>query len=659
MSDTYERDEREPTHDRNAVTAEEGAEQGAAGGEPVNPHKAAILEDIGNRSTWATKDAEILKRRMGKRKKRKTKPYPGAPNGVVPIVDDVTRDKTDQEISMVCNAPLYANAIVLRQGVPAELRAQLEMAFDTYLRHIIHLRAKLEEFTDAKNARGFGVMKTVRTTDPRWGEVPDCEALDLRDVVVPTQCRDVQRAERVTHILRLSPRELRDRAERKKWQNVERVIRAAASEDRGTGDTEEADALSETAQLVGITTSGQHSKTVVVWEHYHYAVRWDVEHARGRPLAVGERCVTVFAPDAPEWPLSVYPWREEDTLEPPEGEELAAEVAAAAAKGRDPERARLVKGPARPWPFVQGRFENRSRYYYDSRGVGQLVMDEQIFATGSLNAKQTMLDYYQQPLLEGGTPNSGNISFEPGSFLPEGVKFAQPPPVPPQFDFDVDQHRRVASQRCNGGAHLWSGEMARTRKVQKTATEVAEESAQQGMASSASVDRANDPLAELYQQLWDDLRRMQKPLPIIAYGDYLGETTAQVYGLPVLWVPASSAKTLNPEMQRRRGQEVLAFLTQYKDVAPIRFVEALRDVVAHWDPVRAHRWLGDPNQAEGQQPPIYQVLQALQQQVSQLGEAGRGIHEQLEEFQKVLRQVGTLANQNANALRRQKEGAVT
>jgi len=81
-----------------------------------------IHGDLTDRSTWATKQNEIVRRRLSARRKQKTKPYKGAPNFVEPIIDDNVREKTDQEISMLLNAPVMAHAIPLSGEISAEDR---------------------------------------------------------------------------------------------------------------------------------------------------------------------------------------------------------------------------------------------------------------------------------------------------------------------------------------------------------------------------------------------------------------------------------------------------------------------------------------------------------------------------------------------------------
>ena len=613
-----------------------------SGADPTaNPHFPCIMEDVRNRTAWAKKDAEIVKRRLCERKRKRTKPYPGAPNSVVPIVDDTTREKTDQEMTMISNARVFAHFVPLSADMDSNLRGQAEMAFDTYLRHMLVAMPKIEEANDMKNARGFTVVKVLRTEHPRFGTLPDFEARDIRDIIVPSDTKEIAKSERVTDVFRYPVRYFRSLGEKNRaWKNVDEVITASKTENRELQDakTNLVDTFGVTAALIGVTTAGVGSETVVVWEHYTYATEWAAKQDLTGRVKKGDKCRIIFSPDAPDLVIAVTPWREPEVLEPLDDTELVRENVAAVAAGRDPKRHKSVQGLDRPWPFIQPRYENRSRFYYDSRGVGQLCMDDQIIATGQQNAKMVMMDYFQLPLFTGaGSKSSTNVSYEPGSFLPQDVKPVAVPTIPQHFDFNVEMHKRAAGRRVGAmSQYEFSGDISNKKRVQKTATEVTQEGARGTMVSSASVDRFNIPWAEVYQQLWDDLRRMKKPLPMIQNMKFVGQAPLELYDLPVLIVPGSNAKTLNPDMQFNRDRAAWDFvstsLVPYGVVADAQ--EAAVDILSNWDPTKAARWLKDPEEAgPGGLPPVYQVLQKLTKDQTEQAEM-------LEAMQKAIEAIG-------------------
>lgn len=596
--------------------------------ETTNPYVEPVLDDVKNRSTWADRDEQIIRRRLSERKKKKTKPYAGAPNTVVPVVDDIVRERTDQERTMMENANRTAYFIPLDAGQDPQVAREAEVAFDTYWRHILHAGATVEEGLDCKNARGFAVFKVFRKTDERWGELPAFDCFDPRDVIVPASTKRMGEAERIAHVYRYGEREFREIAKAREWQNVDEIVEACLSEKSDGQDLDES-TIELSEALVGVDLAGESEKKITVIELWHYAGKWDVERD---PLAgegedapdrivEGRRCVVVFAVKAPELVLALYPWRERDELRPltmsvamPDGRVLQQAV------GQE-----LVMGKDRAWPFVQCRFENRSRYYYDTRGIGQLCMDDQITATALQNAMLTMTDYYCSPMFSGPGGRSGtNITHAPGSVIPEGYEPVNMPPVPPSLDFGVERFKRAAARR--GGAlsqYEFSGDLGAKKRVQKTATEVEEESMRSGMISSASVDRFNSPMTELFQQLWEELQRMRWPLPMIQDRVFKGQVNERVYAARFLIVPASNSKTFNPDQQFVRDRAVLEFLlgTVAQMGVPINVQAATEDILSNWDPIKRARWLIDPRQAGANgEPPVYMQLAQLRQAVVAMGQ---------------------------------------
>jgi hypothetical protein len=604
-----------------------------AGITTANPHVERIRADMRSRDKWLQDDEKILKKRLSERKAKRNKPYPGAPNFVVPIIDDSVRDKTDMEITMMANARRMAHIIPLQAGIDGEARARAELGFDVFLRHIIKAVPKTEEGLDMKNARGFAIFKVLRTQDPRWGLVPDFEARDCRNIIVPPATKEIQKAERITDdSCYYSERELKALAKDRplmKAAVVDEVVRAHQDRDARNGN-ENRDMLKVTEGLIGVDVSGNASKEIAVWEHYTYADEFIADQDEAGSVVVGDKVRILFSPTLTEKLLEVEAWREEDQVEVLPEAELMQEMASALMEGREPVTTRVLRGKERPWPFIQARYENRSRYFYDTRGLGKLLMDDQLQATSEKNAKMVLLDYFQVPMYQGSGNRAGtNITHEPGSFLPDNVQAVQPPQIPQQFDFDVEQAKRTAARRSGTlGQYEFSANLSATKRVQKTATEVSEESARGGMISSASVDRFNNPWTELYMQLWEDLKRLKIVLPLINdQMEYAGDTGLEMYDWNVLIVPASSAKTLNPDQQFQRDSSAWAFATA--NLAPMGVVldpqAAAMDILAAWDPYKASRWVKKPNEGQAGQQPVYVQLQQLGQEVQALIEAVKAI----------------------------------
>ena len=66
---------------------------------------------------------------------------------------------------------------------------------------------------------------------------------------------------------------------------------------------------------------------------------------------------------------------------------------------------------------------------------------------------------------------------------------------------------------------------------------------------------------------------------------------------------------------------------------------AMRDILSYWDPIRADRWLQDPKEPQGQQPPLYVVMEGLQEQLTQLGQGLGALNEEQKSMQQDLEKV--------------------
>jgi len=633
----------------------------------ANPFLTLIRDDVTARKDWAERDQKICKRRLTERKKVKTKPYKGAPNFVVPIVDDNVREKTDQELTMLLNATRFAHFVQLEAGIDKNALARAQCGFDTFLRHIINIPQKLDYALDMKNCRGYAIIKRVRVKNSFVGLVPDIEIRDPADVLVPAGTRKIEDATRITDVYRFTVDEfdsISASGTYGKWQNVTAVRDTATA--AKTGSDKEPDSVFQTIKhLIGINDESE--KIVCVFEFWHLASDWTVQKAKeiygessrdALDIIKGRRCCMLFSPQAADKPLSIRPWRDPDKTTPTEDRD-APEV-------RTP-------GPDRSWPYTQVRYENRSPYFYDTRGIGQLVMDDQIAASATRNAKHVMMDFYQQPQYVGTDRNSGQITHEPGSILPEGISPVQHPAIPPTFDFTTELFKREAAQRVGVvSGYMFSGEMGNKKRVQKTATEVDYEAMRGDMVSSASTERFLGPWTNVFTELWRDLGRLKVDLPIIIGGRYAGQlaeapdarqpqqqskpaiTLEQIYAWKVLVVPAASSKTLNPDMQFQRTASVwqtcLATLANMGVSFDTQAVA--EDLLTNWDPFRAARWIIEPDQSgPGGQQPVYQQIGTLASQVNDMGKILMAVKEAAaaagklaaDDSQKIDRLVGMLS----------------
>ena len=595
-----------------------------------NPHLEAIFEDIHSRQKWNQRREKIKKRRLGDRR-TKTYPYKNAPNLVEPILDDIITAKTDQESSIIENAPRYAHAIALKPGVDARAIQMAELGFDTYLRHIIGFRPKVEEATDRKNEIGMSIYKVFNKEYDDWGFLPDFDHWEEVDCVVPVNTKGLPTtSERVTFIIRLSARELREKR-KQGWRNIGELIQAVHPKgDRNEeGEENEQTTLQVTDHLIGITTSGKNISKIVVYEYYHYATAWDVAHDKTGEVQKGKKCVTYFSPDMPHKPLHVMAWKKPDTVQEISQRENI-ELNIKTLQGGPPSPATtddsgqafiVTRGLDRAWPIVQSRYDYRDRHFYGARGIGHRSEDDQIAATAIKNTKMTHLDYAGSPMLQrdlnSPDANPASMQIKPGGELAPGRKFASPPELSRSFDLDLDGFKRSAAKRAGTGQFFnFSEQVSQSRQVEKTATEIESSDAQSNLVSSASVDRFMDPFRELFRQLWEGLTELRPKLPMIDQNNFEGFVDESIYDLHIMFIPAASSKTLNPTRQFQIIRGAIDWVAQYatQGLVTADFQDSITQALAYLDPQLANVLLFSPKeQGPGQQPPVYKILEQLQQ----------------------------------------------
>lgn len=558
----------------------------------------AINEDISERQAWYDTIIDIRKRRLGERKKVKTTPYRGAPNFVVQLIDDMVRAKTSTEVSMVLNSKNTCNFISMTPGTVVSVR-EVEAAFTWLLKYNLKIRAKLEEIIDTKNEIGFGIAKMIDNREILPDQnLPDFIPVDPNDVIVPVESTADKEPERIVHVLRLTERELRDKGIEKQWKNIDEIIKRCRDSEGNVKTT-------EVKYYEGLNTNPDGQNIYVIWEVYHYRKAGgeaklfgdNPEDSKQSEYSGSEKWVTIMAPDASD--IAIMDYKFDDKI----------------------------------FPFVQFRYENRSGKWYDTRGIGQLLRDDQIFATQCKNAKSVFLDYFGKPLFTGTTKNSGNITFEPGSILPEGVSPVQMPAPPANFDWDINSTYAYAEKRVGTSQQSLSSSVPGASTGQKkTATEVSAAMTISNQYSSDAVERFNEPLQKLFQILWDKTARRQIIFPFVL-DEEAKQTTAEIYQNSYTVLPAGNANSANPLYFLQTLQTILPLLEKSPLAKPY---EILSFMVSLIDKNLVNKFLFNPEkQGAGpdSQVPIVQQVQQQGMAIQQIGQALQRLQPDLQRMQ--------------------------
>lgn len=555
-----------------------------------------VKQDISSVAPWREKTERLIRERLGERKRSTL--YPNAPNMVEPLIDDNIRAKVAQEMSSMFSARQLVNFIPLSKEASMAQR-HAEVGFDAMLRLMLGFRSKMEHGLETKMERGFAVLKVVendkaygRIMGRKWEQtieidpvmgvpvekmvevpspvIPDVEVIDPFDFVVPVTTRRLQDAERITHIHRYTVREYKELAEAGGWKNTAEVLSAAKSSTAENGAHGGHGEGRGYRPQVGLKDVSDDVSRVEVWEVYHYIQ--------------GERHRSLLCPVCPGLEIDCLPW-----IWPDSGEE-------------------------RPWPFVQLRMENRRLEFYDCRGDAEMLLDNQKAATAYMNAKGVQLDFFAKPVFTGPRGAAEGIRWIPGEMLPEGVAAMPMPKIDGVFDYSADIERAKAAKR-SGSAQGGYGD---TRiGGDKTATQVNAEAMTAQRLTNVSVLRDGEPLAELYQMMWEFLRHNPVELPMVNESrEFQGQVSMQIFELPFRVESAASSQQANPDFVLQQLMSLGQFFQSNPYIRQSEFAKILTDQI---NPQLTNRLVADPQQGGPQGgAPMEQQVAAMNQQVDAL-----------------------------------------
>jgi len=609
-----------------------------------------ISNVLKNRSPWDQTQVNIIKRKAGVRPRSTKKPYSGAPNPIDPVIDDVVRSKTDMEVSMALNAPRLAHALPLAE-IDDKLRVGLETGFDSFLRSFLGIRAKIDVAMSQKNARGLVHVKQTRRYDRHLKSViPDINVVDPIDIIEPDDSKLDVEPPWVVHILRMSKSEFRSRARRGKWRYANQVMKTSS---KGHSDDDDAPTNYDAAVRQATRMNEAHSTgdQIILWEIYSIYEKDDPVGPKMILTDVknGQKIKTLVSPKASGDGgagviIHQIRWKESDEfVEFDTPQEQEKELEEAIEKNREPREGKMVEGEERPWPIVPIPYEYESMNYRLSRGAGHLCMDDQINASAVMRALQIGVDYMASPITRGNRPsNMGNVTLRPGTHIGE-AEFAKVPDLSSTFGFIANDRRARSARRMGAtGQYNYSTDDG-SRKLQKTATEVNSDNASGGVLSSASVDRFNTGMSQVYQLIYEDMRRLQLKFPVFMGSRYVGAFSEELYKTPVMMVSAASSKTLSPEAQLRQAMGLGSWMLSFKDSAVINFDRMLKTVLSYYDGRITAGWLPD----EDEQSQMTEMIKQVQDDIQSMA---KGTKELAANLQEGISSVANLATENGDRI---------
>lgn len=522
-------------------------------------------KDLETHTKWKKTREEYTRLRL-KHNVRRRLPYPGAPNFVVPIIDDVITRTTALQ-NRVLWGPKYL-AFFKPMGPGAyEFKEKAERAFHLLLSALVNVRRTFSMAFDNQNEMGISYL-TVTTNDKAYERIygikeilPDLEFTHPYDLVFPANTKSLQNSFRYVRIVKYNRDNFRLMGRKLQWRNVEKVLAKAHSKDQDGSETSGYHYRINT-QPVEITDD-----QIVVHEGYYHNKE-------------GQKRFIQYAECLPDDFLKDSPWKWQDS---------------------DVERR---------WPTVDMPREDRAPGLYDSRGLAELSEDNQKAATALKNVQGQVIDYIGIPTTSGGNAMTIGKFLRPGGNLPEGVTINAPPELPQFFGTLMDTERREAARRSGSD----SGAISSTQQSKEpiTATESNRNAVSSDIIILDNVQRTNDPISTVFSMMWEWLRYNPVELPILNDNSEFEESlSGEVFKLPFIVQASATAKNSDPVFVLNQ----MLGLLQFANGNPVIEQDILwNHVWSQVDPVLADKIVVDLQAGA----PIQQAIEQLGQMVTEL-----------------------------------------
>lgn len=536
-------------------------------------------EDAKNSANWHQKREEINQHRLAIRR-RKNLRYPGAPNFVDPIVDDQITRVTAVMNRILWQPKYIANFIPMsREGF--DFKEQVEKAFNYLLGTMLRSRKTFSTAMDCMNEKGLSyVMLGVNDTayerifeSPQV--LPEPMFMHTDNIIIPPQTKNIQDSMRVIRILRYTKDNFALVAENNSWQNWQKVLKMVSSTSEGTEGIHDIDRLQGYHPKMSDRRTKLTDPTVIVHEAYYIDKK-------------GKRKKILYPEISPELVLNEVDWQWKN---------LSSQ---------------------RPWPIIALPFEERAEELLDSRGLGELLLDNQKAATQFKNFQAEHMDYHGRPMTRGGNAMMSNKFMRPGGNIPEGVELLFPQEVPQSFALLLDAERQMAALRS--GSTFGAQTSGRSSKEPVTATQVNREAINADMITLERVSKLHVEFSDLFHMMWQWCKDERVPLPVInEQFEFESEIDEFIYDLPYQVIASANSRNSDPVFLLNQLVNIMPLLQGNQFVKEDKTASFLLRQI---DPTIAE----DLVEQGGPGSPIAQALEQLGQQVgfnSQMSQENR------------------------------------
>lgn len=485
------------------------------------------IQIIASRAIWERKQRLYYEiRHDGLR--RLNKPGPWAADQHLPLVDMNIADLKPFWSAQVFGGQRLCDFVSLRQ----QQRDMSESAADFHdfeLKNFTNFRAEMERMLDTMLLRGRGVI--LSTCDPYAGHALKFQSIDPLYILMGQQFDDFEDADYWIYVQTLTvPAYQRNR----NYDTTEEVVRKLRGRKEFSFNSIELDKYLRE----GVTHSTRDDE-IMLWH------KWE--------RASGGWIVKTFSP-------------------------MATDVTVCAPKYCPYERATSDGGKEPSCPFFSFTMEVKDAGWYAPRGIAELNAAFEAYGCTLWNHKTDAMKFGNTPLFtsESEIPNSTNIRFNPGEFIPGNVRAVEMPQPAFSFDQEINFARRLGEQRAKVPDFGIAEEAKGESDTSRTATETRYIAGMKDVGADYNGEVFRQTrLQKLYRHSFGLLVQFQRARLTYYVGDDLKTLPQQALHDEYLVVPLGGPANKQLNLQKAVGRFQL-----FKGAPNVDQDELVKDVLA-------------------------------------------------------------------------------
>jgi hypothetical protein len=477
---------------------------------------------LAERSVWERKQRLYYQMRHDGLR-RLNKPGPWAADQHLPIVDMNISDLKPFWSAQVFGGEKLCDFVAMRQ----QLQDMTESAADFHdfeLRNFSNYRLAMETAIDTMLLRGRGVLLAI--TDPFEQHAIKFRAIDPLYILMGQDFNDFEDADEWIYVQALTVAQYK---RNRNYNQSADVIGAI----RGKRDFNFNSIELDKQVREGVTHSCRDNQ-IILWHHWK--------------RTLGGFTVNTFSPQATD-----------KEIRKPYG--CPYKVAGKASQ-----------------PFFSITMEVKDEGWYSPRGVAELNAAFEAYACTLWNHKTDAMKFGNTPLFTSDKeiPNSANIRFNPGEFIPGNIKAVEMPQPAFSFDQEINFSRGLSEQRARVPDFGISDDGQGGQSKPRTATENNRIASMQSVGADYNGEVFRScRLQKIYRHTWGLMLQFKRQRMTYFVGDDLKELPAQAVHDEYLVVPTGGTANKLDKLNRAGTRFQL-----FKGAPNVNQDELVKDVLA-------------------------------------------------------------------------------